>query len=115
MLAFNEGVRLLSGTKADYHNALRHFLKAVEEDPTLYEAQVNAGLLFSRGNDPERAEQSYRQALAIRKHDRPATFNLAALYLQSKRFDDGIGLLKEFLAILPTISKLVTIWQCSID
>jgi Tfp pilus assembly protein PilF len=101
VLAFNEGVRLLSGTKTDYHRALKQFLKAIEEDPNLYEAHVNLGILYSRGNDPEHAEQSFHQALAARPHDRPATVNLAALYLQSKRFDEGIGILKELLSDHP--------------
>jgi tetratricopeptide (TPR) repeat protein len=100
--AFNQGVRMLVGRGANYHEALAHFEKAAGLDPSLYQAHFNLGLLLARGNDFERSEAAYKKALQIRPRDRAASFNLADLYQQQGEFDEAISVLERFIDRDPT-------------
>ncbi len=97
VLAFNRGVGLLAGRKADYHRAVAELAKAVELRPDFYEAHYNLGLLFDRGNDFARSEASYNQALAARPDDRRTLFNLASLYRKNGKLQLAVDLLEGFV------------------
>jgi tetratricopeptide (TPR) repeat protein len=94
LVAFNKGVDLLQGRKADYFKAVEYFEKAVELRPDFYEAQFNLGLLFARGNDFAQSSRAYIAALNAKPGDRAAAFNLADLYRNNRRFDEAIDILE---------------------
>jgi Tfp pilus assembly protein PilF len=99
--AFNRGVSLLSGRKANYHQAVVELEQAVALDPDFFDAHYNLGLLFDRGNDLARSEASYRRAIQIRPGDRPTLFNLASLYRKSNKLGEAIDLLEGFIELHP--------------
>jgi tetratricopeptide (TPR) repeat protein len=99
--AFNSGVELLRGRRADYFKAVEKLTEAVRLNPRLYEAQFDLGLLYARGNDLAGSQAAYRAALTVRPGDRAASFNLADVYRKNKKYDQAIKILDKFVAENP--------------
>jgi len=95
--AFNSGVELLRGRKADYFKAVEFFEEAVRLRPDFYEAHFNLGLLFARGNDFARSVGAYRAALRAKPGDRAASFNLADVWAKQGKFEQAIGILEDIV------------------
>ena len=57
-------------------NAFRYLKKGIETDPAIAGLWVNLGVLYSRHEHYNMAEQAYRQALSIQPSNKSALVNL---------------------------------------
>jgi Tfp pilus assembly protein PilF len=81
--------------------ALADYVKAMEYSLDFSYAGHNLGLLYEKQNDPARAEESYRRAIAVDDLSVPPKVNLAVLMSRQGRNDEAEKLLREVLASYP--------------
>jgi len=82
-------------------NAKREFVAAQTLNADRPEARALLGRYHARTGDLAKAETDYRAALRLSPHFAPAAVNLADLYRQQGRDDDGMAVLREALKLSP--------------
>ncbi len=65
------------------------------------EARALLGRYYARAGDGAKAESEYRAALRLSAHFTPAAVNLADLYRQQGRDDDGVAVLRQAIETSP--------------
>jgi tetratricopeptide (TPR) repeat protein len=70
--------------------ARRAYQRAVELDPSHFDAQLNLGRLLHEAGELEAAEERYRLALALRRGDATASFNLGVVLEDLNRLEDAL-------------------------
>ncbi len=88
----NLGVERL--TEGELGTAIELFEKALQHDSGFSQALVNLGVALRRSGQPERAEESFRLALAADPREMAAASNLASLYLAQGRREEAAPLLE---------------------
>ena len=73
----------------DSKKAFRYLRKGIETDPEIAGLWVNLGVLYSRHERYDMAEQAYRQALSIRPSNKSALVNLATALLHQGRQEES--------------------------
>ena len=105
-----EAAALLAGTPATLlrpyqqdalASALADYVKAMEHSLDFSFAGHNLGLLYERMNDPAKAEESYRRAIAVDDLWAPPKVNLALLLARKGDNHEAERLLREVLAANP--------------
>lgn len=86
--------------------ALADYVKAMEYSLDFSYAGHNLGLLYERQNDPARAEESYRRAIAVDDLWPPPKANLALLLARQGKNDEAEKLLREALAASPDEAQI---------
>ncbi len=81
--------------------ALADYVKAMEYSLDFSSAGHNLGLLYERRNEPARAEEYYRRAIAVDDLFYPPKVNLALLLARQGRNVEAEKLLREVLAAHP--------------
>jgi tetratricopeptide (TPR) repeat protein len=81
--------------------ALADYEKAMEYSLDFSYAGHNLGLLHERRNDPARAEEAYRRAIAVDDLWAPPKANLALLLARQGKTDEAEKLLREILTSSP--------------
>jgi predicted CXXCH cytochrome family protein len=81
--------------------ALADYVKAMEHSLDFSFAGHNLGLLYERRNDPAKAEESYRRAIAVDDLWPPPKVNLAILLARQGKNAEAERLLREVLATSP--------------
>ncbi len=82
-------------------NAEREFVAAQTLNADRPEARALLGRYHARTGDLAKAETDYRAALRLSPHFAPAAVNLADLYRQQGRDDDGMAVLREAITLSP--------------
>ena len=70
------------------------------------EGRAVLGRYYARGGNVAKSEEEYRAALRLSPHFAPAAVNLADLYRQSGRDEDGVAVLREALKLSPDVGGL---------
>ncbi|WP_437957573.1 multiheme c-type cytochrome [Sorangium sp. So ce119] len=91
----------------DLDGALREYLATQTLHADRAEAQNNLGLVFTRTGKPRDAEQAYLAALRIEPGYVPTYVNLADLYRELGRDEDGVALLRRGVTRLPDQAELL--------
>ncbi len=86
--------------------ALADYVKAMEYSLDFSSAGHNLGLLYERRNDPAKAEEYYRRAIAVDDLSYPPKVNLALLLARQGRNADAEKLLREVLAANPEQARV---------
>jgi predicted CXXCH cytochrome family protein len=81
--------------------AVADYVKAMEYSLDFSSAGHNLGLLYERLNDPARAEEYYRRAIAVDDLSYPPKVNLALLLARQGKNGEAEKLLREVLATNP--------------
>lgn len=81
--------------------ALADYVKAMEYSLDFSYAGHNLGLLYEKQNEPARAEEAYRRAIAVDDLSVPPKVNLAVLLARQGRNGEAETLLREVLASYP--------------
>lgn len=92
--------------QADYASASSDYLNSLDlnaDDPA---AQVNRGNFYAARNEVALAERAYREALRLDPDFVMAYMNLADLFRQVRRDNEGLSLLEQGLARLPEAADL---------
>jgi predicted CXXCH cytochrome family protein len=86
--------------------ALADYVKAMEYSLDFSYSGHNLGLLYERMNDPTRAEESYRRAIAVDDLLPPPKVNLALLLARQGKNAEAETLLREVLATNPELAEV---------
>ncbi|HYN40702.1 MAG TPA: tetratricopeptide repeat protein, partial [Thermoanaerobaculia bacterium] len=86
--------------------ALADYVKAMEYSLDFSYAGHNLGLLYERQNDLERAEESYRRAIAVDDLWPPPKANLALLLARQGKTGEAEKLYREILSANPALSEV---------
>jgi predicted CXXCH cytochrome family protein len=86
--------------------ALADYVKAMEYSLDFSSAGHNLGLLYQRLNDPAKAEESYRRAIAVDDLSYPPKVNLALLLAAQGKSVEAETLLREVLAAYPGLAEV---------
>ena len=84
---FEKGVKSDQEGKTD--DAVRYYQKALELAPDFYAARNNLGSDLLGKSDFPGAQQEFEQVIKVNPSDAAAYFNLANLYLLTKRYDQA--------------------------
>jgi tetratricopeptide (TPR) repeat protein len=102
---FDKGMNLLYG-KADFHEAIRHFQRAIKDFPTYYEAYALEGTAYQSLGDAPAAEAALRKSVELSSGQySEALFLLSALLSNGKRYQEAATLARKSVGV-DTIS-----WQ----
>jgi tetratricopeptide (TPR) repeat protein len=107
---FQKAIHLASSNP---NEAITLLNEATQQNPKLYQAWYNIGVLQHRMADYSNSEKAYRNALGIKSDHRPSIINLVRLYLiqgqthkalafieqKSRQFPDQIDLRNELISI----------------
>jgi Tfp pilus assembly protein PilF len=85
--------------------ALDEYKKSQEYVADFPQGRHNLGNYYSKLNDPVKAEENYREALAIDRLFYPAQSNLAIIYYQQGKTDDAADLLQDMIARHPDVME----------
>jgi tetratricopeptide (TPR) repeat protein len=85
--AFSEGAKLSNEGKHD--EAIAKFNEVLKEVPKCGECYANIGAVYVMKQDPAKAEENYKQAIAINPNLVEAYNGLASLYNSQKRFKEA--------------------------
>jgi Flp pilus assembly protein TadD len=77
--------------------ALDYFRRVATLVPASPEAHNNLGVTYALLQDVPAAEDAYKRALDCAPEHEPAWKNLAQLYIEAGRFDEGVPLLVQFI------------------
>jgi tetratricopeptide (TPR) repeat protein len=87
----------------EYDKAAKVYQKALEVNPTMYQAQYNLGNLYLRLSHLDKALVLYRQVLVIRPQFIPAHHNIAVIYDKKGDDESAINFLETTsLKVFPT-------------
>jgi len=86
--------------------ALADYVKAMEYSLDFSSAGHNLGLLYERRNDPGKAEEYYRRAIAVDDLSYPPKVNLAVLLARQGKNAEAERLLREVLATNPGAAQV---------
>ena len=81
--------------------AIQAYRLAVRQDPSLFQAQYNLGLVVTETGDLPLALTAYENALAIQPTSPDARYNFALVLLQSNYLTDAVNELEKLLASRP--------------
>jgi predicted Zn-dependent protease len=84
--------------KTEPEKALAAYQHAAVLQPEEAEPHLSAGMLLERQNNDARAEQEYKQALALDSKSMDAVMSLANLYMRGRRFPEAEEYLRRLLA-----------------
>jgi hypothetical protein len=87
---FDKGMKEMVSAKVDYHRALTHFERAIQEFPDYYEAYAEVGIIQHHLGDKAAAEQALRKSAEL-SEDRylDALSLLAQMLNDEERFSDS--------------------------
>ena len=86
--------------------ALADYVKAMEYSLDFSYAGHNLGLVYEKQNDPVRAEESYRRAIAVDDLWPPPKANLALLLARQGKIDEAEKLLREVVSTSPDEAQI---------
>jgi hypothetical protein len=98
----------------DWKDDLTFYTKILESDQTNTKVLLNLGTYYAEHDQLDKAEELFKQGLAIRPSDNNMTFNLGNAYLQGKKYDLAIDAYKRVLSFdpgyLPAYQNLFSIY-----
>ena len=77
--------------------ALQALFGNIEEDPTIIENYINAGIVLADANEIEKAERFFQKALTIDPKNGVVFYNLANVYYNQQRYQEAIKLYQQAL------------------
>ncbi|MBO0927157.1 tetratricopeptide repeat protein [Staphylococcus sp. 30400_3112M30941] len=77
--------------------ALQALFDNIEEDPTIIENYINAGIVLADANEIEKAERFFQKALTIDSQNGIVFYNLANIYYNQQRYQESIKLYQQAL------------------
>ena len=77
--------------------ALQALFGNIEENPTIIENYINAGIVLADANEIEKAERFFQKALTIDPKNGVVFFNLANVYYNQQRYQEAIKLYQQAL------------------
>ncbi|HAR5501554.1 TPA: tetratricopeptide repeat protein [Staphylococcus aureus] len=77
--------------------ALQALFGNIEEDPTIIENYINAGIVLADANEIEKAERFFQKALTIDPKNGVVFYNLANVYYNQQRYQESIKLYQQAL------------------
>lgn len=83
---------LLAEKRKDYKKALELYKMALKTEPQFFESWLNAGAIYSRAGDSDKAILCYQKAIMTR-HDKRAFYNLASEYFKTGDYEKSRKLL----------------------
>jgi Flp pilus assembly protein TadD len=92
----------------DLASAKAAFEAALAKNEKDAEALFYLGVVLDKGGDRAGAEKKYVEALGVKPDLEEATANLAALYVESEKFDEAVKLLRPAVAKHPKDAALRT-------
>ncbi len=95
----NIAISLLQKGQVD--DAIAHYNRALELDPTYGEAHYNLANSLLRLGRVDEAVAHYEKALEINPNNAPAHYNLGSVFLQTGRLDEGIAHYRKALELNP--------------
>ena len=82
----------------DWTTARAAFEAAIKKNPKQADAYYYLGLVLDKTGDKPGAEKNYKAALDLQPDLQEAAENLTAIYVESQRYDEAIGIAKKALA-----------------
>jgi tetratricopeptide (TPR) repeat protein len=82
----------------DWSTARASFEAAIKKNPKQADAHYYLGLVMDKTGDRGAAERSYKTALELQPDLQEAAENLTAIYVETQKYDDAIGVAKKSLA-----------------
>ena len=89
--------------------ALGYFQRVVDLAPASPEAHNNLGVTYALLQNVPAAESAYKQALDCMADHAPAWKNLAQLYVEAGRIEEGVPLLAQFIRTHPGDAEALTL------
>jgi tetratricopeptide (TPR) repeat protein len=89
-----------------FEDALPHFQRAIELDPTSATAWFNVAEAYHELENAEEAEKCYRRAIELQPNNQNFYIRLSSLYNHTHRLDQAIEVLQEGLNANPDASDL---------
>jgi len=80
---------MISLSKKNYTEAIKNYTRAVEFDPTLYEARLNLAALSLKFRNYDIAEQNFREVLKAKPKNYEAVIGLGVALRGNKKFDEA--------------------------
>lgn len=77
--------------------ALQALFGNIEENPTIIENYINAGIVLADANEIEKAERFFQKALTIDPKNGVVFYNLANVYYNQQRYQEAIKLYQQAL------------------
>ena len=77
--------------------ALQALFGNIEEDPTIIENYINAGIVLADVGEIEKAERFFQKAITLDDKNGAVYYNLANLYYEQSRFQEAIKLYQRAL------------------
>jgi predicted CXXCH cytochrome family protein len=87
-----------------FNKALAEYRKSLEYVADFPTGRYNLGNYYSKLNEPEKAVENYKEAIVIDNLFYPAKINLAILYYQQGKTDNGALLFQDLLANHPDVT-----------
>ena len=85
----------------DYEEALTQFNKAMDKDPTIYEAQLGIATVLFKQDELEKAITEFQKAISLNNQD-PQPFKIMGeIFEQKGEFDKAMFYFREYLRIAP--------------
>lgn len=85
-----------------YIKAVPHYIKAAKKEATKQEAYIKLGECYRNMNDYEKAENSYRSALAVSTKFTPeANYNFASILKTNGKYDEALDFYGIFMSQKP--------------
>jgi len=101
--AFAQGVQACQVHRLP--EAIRAYRLAAREDPSLYEAHYNLGLVATEAGNLTLALTSYENALAVQPTSLDARYNFALVLKQANYLTDAVNELEKVLASYPNETR----------
>jgi len=95
------GVADLYNVTLDYDDALKVYLKVIEQDPLLPRAHYYAGDMLIKLGRPDEAIAQFEQEMKITPDDANVQYHYAYALLQTSRKDEAVALLQTITAAHP--------------
>lgn len=82
----------------DWTSARAAFEAAIKKNPKQADAHYYLGLVMDKTGDKAAAEKNYKAALDLQPDLQEAAENLTAIYVETQKYDEAIGIAKKALA-----------------